>query len=238
MSVLLMQLAGPLQSWGASARFARRSTEPAPTKSGVVGLLAAALGRERSADLTDLTVLRFGVRIDQRGVPLRDYQTAHHFQTGKSMPVSERFYLADAVFVAAVEGDGDLIDDLHRALRRPAFLPYLGRRSCVPARRVDLGTRHDRTLEQALQEERWRAADWHQRRRREPVVELEAIVEATAEDGPVDTLRDQPLSFDPEHRRYALRGLRHMTVEIPNPVRRRSAATPPDHDPISALGEA
>ena len=42
MSVLLLQLAGPLQSWGAASRFARRSTENAPTKSGLVGLLAAA----------------------------------------------------------------------------------------------------------------------------------------------------------------------------------------------------
>lgn len=82
MSVLLMQLAGPLQSWGASSRFARRSTEPAPTKSGVIGLLAAALGRARSADLTDLAALRFGVRVDQRGTPLRDFHTAHRFTSG------------------------------------------------------------------------------------------------------------------------------------------------------------
>ncbi|HLU98199.1 MAG TPA: CRISPR-associated protein Cas5, partial [Thermobifida alba] len=39
MSVLALLLAGPLQAWGASARFARRTTEHAPTKSGVIGLL-------------------------------------------------------------------------------------------------------------------------------------------------------------------------------------------------------
>ena len=43
MAVLLLKLAGPLQSWGSSSRFTERGTEHEPTKSGVVGLLAAAL---------------------------------------------------------------------------------------------------------------------------------------------------------------------------------------------------
>ena len=238
MSVLLMQLAGPVQSWGASARFARRTTEPAPTKSGVIGLLAAALGRERSADIADLAALRFGVRVDQRGIPVRDYQTAHQFLGGKSLPVSERFYLADAVFVAAVEGDAELIDTLLGALRRPTFLPYLGRRSCAPARPIDLGVSLDHTLEQCLAGEEWRASRWHQRRHRESLVQLEAFIEPSDTNGPVDSLRDQPLSFDPRHRRYRLRGIRRVPVTIPHPLRQPMAAELPDHDPISVLGDA
>lgn len=239
MSVLLLQLAGPLQSWGASSRFPRRSTEKAPTKSGVIGLLAAALGRLRSEDLGDLAALRFGVRVDQRGTSLRDYQTAQRFGGGESLPVSERFYLADAVFVAAVEGEGTLIDDLDRALRDPVFLPYLGRRSCPPARPVGLGIRQEHTLEQALEREPWRASRWHQRRRRsEPQVELEILVEATAADGHVDSLRDQPISFDPLHRQYALRGTRHAQVTVPNPAAHPAAAGRPRHDPTSLLGGA
>lgn len=241
MSVLLMQLAGPLQSWGVSARFARRTTEPAPTKSGVVGLLAAALGRERTADLSDLAALRFGVRIDQGGTLLRDYQTAHHFDTGASMPVSERFYLADAVFVAAVEGEEGLLDRLHRVLRQPTFLPYLGRRSCPPARPIDLGVRHGVTLDQALEREQWHASPWYQRRRaRDREIELETLVEVFGDDGPADSLRDQPLSFDPRHRRYALRGIRPgPRVRVLNPAARRGADAPfPKHDPTSLLGGA
>lgn len=232
MSVLTMQLAGPLQAWGASARFARRTTEQAPTKSGIIGLLAAALGRGRTADLTDLAALRFGVRVDQRGIPVRDYQVAHHFETGKAMPVSERFYLADAVFVAAVEGDEDLINRLHQALRSPVFLPYLGRRSCPPSRPVELGVHHDRSLDECLAAEPWRASPWRQRRVREPEVQLEVIVQANGDDGPVDTLRDQPLSFDPRHRRYALRGIRHDHVVVPNPAAR---PLPAEHDPTAVL---
>ncbi|MEV0311896.1 type I-E CRISPR-associated protein Cas5/CasD [Nonomuraea fuscirosea] len=234
MSVLLMQLAGPLQSWGASSRFARRSTEAAPTKSAVVGLLAAAQGRRRTDNVDDLAALRFAVRIDQPGTVLRDFHTAHHFAGGEAMPISERFYLADAVFLAAVEGDGALIDGLHQALRAPVFLPYLGRRSCPPARPIALGVDHERTAEQALRRQKWRAATWYQRRRRkEQQVELEILLEATPEEGSVDSLRDQPVSFDPLHRRYALRGVRRTSQNVTNP-----AATRPFHDPTSVLGGA
>ncbi|MEU1883395.1 type I-E CRISPR-associated protein Cas5/CasD [Streptosporangium sp. NPDC020072] len=227
MSVLLMQLAGPLQSWGASSRFARRTTEAAPTKSGVIGLLAAAEGRLRTDDIDDLAALRFGVRIDQRGTLLRDFHTAHHFAGGEAMPVSERFYLSDAVFVAGVEGEEETVEGLYRALREPVFPLYLGRRSCPPSRPVELGVRHDLTLEEALRAEEWRAARWYQRRQRD-TVNLEILVEGPGE----DTLRDQPLSFDPLHRRYALRGVRHLPpvrMQVPGAVVR------PGHDPMSAL---
>ena len=46
-SVLVLRLAGPMQSWGVSSQFVHRATETFPTKSGLVGLLAAAQGRRR-----------------------------------------------------------------------------------------------------------------------------------------------------------------------------------------------
>ena len=239
MGVLVLQLAGPLQAWGSAARFARRTTEPAPTKSGVLGMLAAALGRARTDDLADLAALRFGGRIDQPGVRIRDYQTAHHFETDVSMPISERYYLCDAVFVAAVEGDPTMLDEAHQALMRPAFLPYLGRRSCPPSRQVSLGVRNEVTLEKTFVEEAWRASPWHQRRRPTAEVQLETLIEPSPggidADQRVDSLRDQPLSFDPRHRRYALRGVISGHVTVGNPSARTNA---PDHDPIAALGEA
>lgn len=244
MSVLTMQLAGPLQSWGASARFSRRSTESAPTKSGVIGLLAAALGLERDADarLAELAALRFGVRIDQPGTRLRDFQTAHHFDTDDALPLSERYYLTDAVFVAAVEGSHPLVDQLYRALRTPAYLPYLGRRSCPPSRHVELAVHHDYAgLEAVLAAEPWRAADWYQQRHRDQAcVDLTVLIEVRADDpdGPAlaDTLRDQPLSFDPRHRRYTLRTVRTGTVTVANPhARPRVAAAVPTHDPAGHL---
>ncbi|WP_017569814.1 type I-E CRISPR-associated protein Cas5/CasD [Nocardiopsis halotolerans] len=237
MSVLPLVLAGPLQSWGSASRFARRGTEHAPTKSGVLGLLAAAQGRDRAADLSDLAALRFGVRVDQPGARVRDYQTAKHLVTGTSMPVSERFYLSDAVFVAAVEGEEDLVAELYRAVRAPVYLPYLGRRSCPPARPVDLGEPVDGSVEDVLEGQPWQASRRWQRQRRwreEAEVELSTLVDAAPGERRADSLRDLPLSFDPVHRRYGLRSVSSGQVRIPNPMFRGAAV--PDHDPVAALG--
>lgn len=244
MSVLTLRLAGPMQSWGSSARFARRTTERAPTKSGVLGLLAAAQGRRREDDLTDLAALAFGVRLDQPGTRVRDYQTAQHGDTDKSMPVSERFYLADAVFVAAIEGDDTLIAELHQAVRSPYYLPFLGRRSCPPSRPVDLGVHREGDLWTALEGEPWQASEWMQRRRRnDRRIELEGIADLRTGSGPGDSLRDQPISFDPRHRRYGLRSVESRSVVVPNPlaeVSRPPVRTPrrtatSDHDPMRPL---
>ena len=62
MATLLLRLAAPLQSWGSSSKFEIRTTEKMPTKSGVVGMLAAALGLRRDADLARLNALKFGGR--------------------------------------------------------------------------------------------------------------------------------------------------------------------------------
>ncbi|WP_329097245.1 type I-E CRISPR-associated protein Cas5/CasD [Streptomyces sp. NBC_01439] len=241
-TVLALRLAGPLQSWGASARFARRTTESAPTKSGVIGLLAAALGRDRTANLTDLAALRFAVRIDQPGTRLRDFQTARHADTDKAMPVSDRFYLADAVFVAAVGGDHALIRALHAAVRAPVHLPYLGRRSCPPQGPLDLGTRDVGDPVEALKAEEWQASDWYrQQRRHDRTVNLTILGDDTTDGRLGDTLRDQPISFDPRHRRYALRSVVSTSIDVPNPrfnppARNRRPPVPvPRHEPEALL---
>ncbi|MGV9680370.1 type I-E CRISPR-associated protein Cas5/CasD [Nocardia sp. NPDC003482] len=89
--VLLIRLAGPLQSWGSVSRFAHRDTELHPTKSGVLGMCAAALGLDRDDPLGDLTELRFGVRADHPGTPVRDY----HVIGGGSYPLRPRDLLLD-----------------------------------------------------------------------------------------------------------------------------------------------
>lgn len=73
--VLLMRLAGPLQSWGLQSHFAHRDTALHPTKSGVLGMCAAALGMDRSDQLGPLSEVRFGVRADRPGTPMSDYHT-------------------------------------------------------------------------------------------------------------------------------------------------------------------
>jgi len=65
-----------MQSWGVQSRFGVRDTGLEPSKSGVVGLLCAALGRARHEPIADLAALKMGVRVDCEGRLLRDYHTA------------------------------------------------------------------------------------------------------------------------------------------------------------------
>ncbi len=119
---------------GADSKFETRKTGREPTKSGVIGLLAAALGlrRDEREALLRLTGLRFGVRVEREGQLLVDYHTAKT-QDEKTSYVTYRHYLQDAVFLAGIEStDTALLQQLQQALLHPAFPLYLGRRSCPP----------------------------------------------------------------------------------------------------------
>ncbi|WUH90305.1 type I-E CRISPR-associated protein Cas5/CasD [Streptomyces sp. NBC_00433] len=75
-TTVLIRLSGPLQSYGASSHWTERETGPRPAKSAVAGLIANALGRERSADISELRAMTFAVRADRPGHVLTDDQTA------------------------------------------------------------------------------------------------------------------------------------------------------------------
>lgn len=77
MPVLLLRLAAPLQSWGVESKFDTRRTLGYPTKSGVIGLVASAMGRERTESLDDLNELKIGIRVENEGRQIRDYHTAN-----------------------------------------------------------------------------------------------------------------------------------------------------------------
>lgn len=237
MTVLLLRLAGPMQAWGDSSRFSRRETRTFPTKSGVLGLLAAADGRRRSDPIEDLARLRFGVRVDQPGTLLKDFQTAINWDTKQAMPLSYRYYISDAVFVAGVEGDRSLLESLHEAVTAPHFPLYLGRRSCPVSGEVSLGlSQHD--LETALRQCPWKAARWH-RRRQPRTAHLELFMDADGlRDQVVETRRDVPLSFSPECREYVWREVAHLIPEaVPNPEGYEPAPFV-GHDWLAAVEEA
>ena len=143
MSALLLFLAGPMQSWGIQSRFTERDTGLEPSKSGVIGLLCAALGRRRAEPVDDLATLRMGVRVDQEGVMRRDYHTAGGGGLGiaradgshsRDAVLSNRYYLADAQFLVGLEGSDDsLLAELHASLRSPVWQLSLGRKAFLPA---------------------------------------------------------------------------------------------------------
>ena len=164
---LLLRLAGPLQSWGYRSRFSDRDTGAEPTKSGVVGLLCCAMGRNRRTPPTDMAQLRMHVRVDREGTLLKDFHTAgggrfrgstDYFAPTSSggkahnPVVTERHYLQEASFLVALEGDEALLKELACGLADPVWPLALGRRSCPPAEPVLVGLRA-RPAADALREE-------------------------------------------------------------------------------------
>lgn len=141
---LRLRLVGPMQSWGTRSRFDRRDTEVAPSKSGVVGLLAAALGRSRDTPVRDLAQLRMGVRVDREGVLKTDFHTAQNVILADESQVMEtavthRMYIADAAYLVALEGaDRLLLDAANEALANPHWPLALGRRAFAPSSPIAL----------------------------------------------------------------------------------------------------
>jgi CRISPR system Cascade subunit CasD len=153
MSTLLIPLVGPLQSWSVDARFGERLTTQEPSKSAVIGLLCAALGRDRAEPVDDLAALRFGVRIDRPGVLMRDYHTALDVASAGTKNIdtvlSNRWYLSNAVFLVGFEGASELLCTVHHALANPCWPVFLGRKAFLPAMPLAMP---DAIVEQPLRE--------------------------------------------------------------------------------------
>lgn len=251
MGAIVLTLAGPLQSWGAESRFVERKTRHEPTKSGVVGLLAAALGRSREDDLCDLACLPMAVRVDQPGYYERDFQTAHTrvydrkekrwVTGGKSLPLSRRYYIADAVFVVAIEMPDDKLDEMSYALQHPAFPLYLGRRSCAPSRKILQGSFEGMTAIEVLSVVSWQATDRKliASERTRSHVTCEVYRDASSDDSPdlqVEHVHDLPESFSVEHRTYGWRKVVHTSVAAPN-EHFDQALVDVEHDPMALFSE-
>jgi CRISPR system Cascade subunit CasD len=131
---LLLKLEGPMQSWGFRSRFDYRDTSLEPTRSGIIGLLCAAMGIARGESISRFDALRMGVRVEKEGRPERDYHTALDvIKADGSTPgtvVSHRDYLADASFLVGLESkDLPLLEEITLALKSPCWLLFLGRKA-------------------------------------------------------------------------------------------------------------
>lgn len=218
MPTLLLRLAGPMQSWGTTSRFDQRDTGKEPSKSGVIGLLAAALGIDREEwndDLQSLASLTMGVRHDRPGLLKRDYQTAQQIISADRSKVHEtavttRDYLADAVFLVGLEGsDRRLLERAHAALQNPVWPQALGRKSYVPSEPVWLeGSVVDEPLMSALA-----AYPWLTTTRRGEVMPERLLVSLESTDGSGTLRMDQLLSSFAD-RRFGARHVRSEWVEL------------------------
>lgn len=258
-TTLLLRLDGPLQSWGVASRYARRETLDHPSKSGVVGLCAAALGRRRADSVEDLARLRFGVLVVDPGRIAEDYQTVAHairastarrvdltpeavirHWTGKEIArqklpssgdndggvktteLTWRTYLADAMFMAALEGDRELLESIRLRLDDPVFPLSLGRAACLPAAPIAMSERGDGGLvpldaEGALRSLIPEAREWcslrhpDRRERERRARGMRIIVECDPAEATI-RVQDQPSAFAFATRTFGTRYSRAIDI--------------------------
>lgn len=144
---LVLRLEGPLQCWGERAKWKYRDTADFPTKSGVTGLIACAMGlsRDNAQIGTICNQLEMAVRADRLGTRMVDYHTvsSDRLMTAdrntrnkkNQMATLENYcsYLQDASFLVALDGPAELLQQIAEALAAPCWPVYLGRKSCVPS---------------------------------------------------------------------------------------------------------
>lgn len=191
MPTLLLRMRAPMMSWGDHSRFTIRDTRREPTKSAVIGLLCAALGRPRWEAVHDLTALVMGVRVNQEGLVQRDYHTVQDgikSSGGKGETViSQRYYVADADYLVGLESaDSAFLSSLNEALAMPCWQLYFGRKSFVPSAPVQAGLQ-ELSLDEAL-----RQHPYQHRSHPKPVRQLRYVLEVADS---LDVRQDVPLDW-------------------------------------------
>ena len=169
---LTFRLYGPLAAWGDIAVGEYRPSFAHPSRSAVIGLLAAALGirrdeEERQSALAE--ACSFAVRVDAMGTLLRDYHTTQvpsakrgviHYTRRSELAaddpntiLSSRDYRCDAAYTVAIsvrDGAPYSVQQLADALLKPVFALYLGRKSCPLALPLRPSVINATTLREAL----------------------------------------------------------------------------------------
>ena len=250
MKTILLKFSGPLQSYGTSSHFQTRYTDYYPSKSAVLGLLAACLGyrRDEEEKLRELSTLKFAVRIDQQGGLLKDYHTAITDKEIVEIPqtyVTNRYYLEDALFVVALSGMDELIDTLIKAIKPPYFQPFMGRRSLPVPVDFFLGESAEDILD-SLRNLPWQAAPWYKKKKRKQGIGEKISLEVYADEEILKDekisrsklRRDIPISFSQKGRQFAFRQEACISVEVLSGIEKDLGVGNTEHDIFSTLEEA
>lgn len=219
-----------MQSWGSESMYDNRETDSMPTKSGVIGIIAAALGMKRNENLEELQSLGFGVRIDLQGIKLNDFQITEMGEKLNSN-LSNRAYLSDAIFLVGLESaNREFLKKIEDALKHPKYSVFLGRRSCPPTQPLVLGIRNSE-LYPSLLDENWLVPEWRQESlfRYTDNLYLRIIMDSIQGSS---VKKDVPLSFSPFKREYGYRYVKEMPGKV---VTKESFSVSTEHDPMSEL---
>ena len=250
MKTILLKFSGPLQSYGTSSHFQTRYTDYYPSKSAVLGLLAACLGyrRDEEEKLRELSTLKFAVRIDQQGGLLKDYHIAITDKEIVEKPqtyVTNRYYLEDALFVVALSGMDELIDTLIEAIKTPYFQPFMGRRSLPVPVDFFLGVSTEDILD-SLRNLPWQAAPWYKKKKEKQGIGEKISLEVYADEEIVEEekitrsklRRDIPISFSQKGRQFAFRQEACISIEVLSGIEKGLGTEDIEHDVFSTLEEA
>ena len=237
MKTILLKFAGPMQSWGTDSHFNNRHTDLHPSKSAVLGLVAAALGWQRNENrIVTLNKIHFAVRVDQSGNLLEDYQIAYNSKLDrkKGTYVTRRYYIQDGVFVAALGiSQAEDVNEILAALRQPYFQPYMGRRSLPLPVDFILDVVEGEPVS-VLRDFPWQAADWYQKKEQlkdnTGRQRLSIFAEKDIDGGIGRRRRDHVVSLASSGRRYLPRMEYETFCEIAMPKSRQ------EHDAFAALG--
>lgn len=218
MKTILLKFAGPLQSWGTGSQFESRSTNRHPSKSAIVGMLAASFGYLRDDQrIEQFNQLDFATRVDQPGELLTDYHIAQKSKAdGKvdQVYVTNRQYLQDAVFVVALGSDDeDWMAEIEYALRYPYFQPFLGRRSNPLTADFFVGTKSEDVIT-SLEDLEWQASNWYKRKNSGKVI-LSIYADAHLIEGaPKQMAKDRVISFSQKERLHGYRAIARRDVVL------------------------
>lgn len=142
---LILKLQGVMQAWGEHTFEGLRPSTNFPTRSALVGLLAACLGIDRNNRKQQQALANsflYAVRQDEtehKLVKMMDYHTVKDAREdyvglkSHETIITQREYLLDAVFTVAIwntDAAEYSLDQLKVAICQPRYTPFLGRRSC------------------------------------------------------------------------------------------------------------
>lgn len=225
-----------MQSWGTSSDFETRHTDLYPSKSSVIGMIAASLGYRRDEDekINRLNCLDFAVRIDQVGNLLRDFHTAKSYKPNGDLIrtyVTNRYYIEDGVFVVAIGSEDDIIiDSISAALQKPYFQTFMGRRS-LPVNSDFYLDLVDGNVISSLEKCSWQAGEWYQKANKD-ITNLTIYADSGVLPGKRKIIRrDKVLSFNQQSREFDYRYESMKNV----PVIRETFGK--GHDAFFALGD-
>ncbi|HHC08393.1 MAG TPA: type I-E CRISPR-associated protein Cas5/CasD [Actinobacteria bacterium] len=235
-STLTFRIDAPLQSWGLSGRFSHKDTAREPTKSGIVGLIANAMGRDRSDPIGDLASVAVSVRVESEPRTVDDYRTVgsgnadallrlhgHDPDDGYFAPaagergarkktpiVIHAHHLIDGAYLVALHGEPELLHRIATALDAPRRPVYLGRRGFFPVAPFEPAI-VPHSAAATLRSTPWRPPAWWPEDR-DPPAKLRLV--EPAEPHEATAIRyDEPVSFAP--RRFAPRFVKLTWIERP-----------------------